>query len=125
MKKLSRVYIAGLFDGEGTVGLYYEKRKGRGRGRWRASLAIDQKRDTRTDALLKTLAAAYGTRATYSGPDCRFQLHQIKGMKKFLKDITRHTIIKKAQLLVLGAWIECPSHTFRIHQTLKAMKRRA
>lgn len=122
MKKLSRVYIAGLFDGEGTVGLYFEKRKGR--GRWRATLAIDQKRDKRTEALIKELCAAYGTKAAYSGPDCRFQLRDIKRMKEFLRDITRHTIIKKAQLLVLAAWIECPSHTFRIHQTLKAMKRR-
>ena len=118
---ISFPYVAGLFDGEGSVGLYYMK----GRNMWRPVVSIDQKRDTRSAKLISEIAEYYGSRVYYSGPDCRFQLTRPDALRRFITDVAPFTILKRAQLIVLETWLDFPVYTYRVNLTLKALKRRA
>lgn len=114
-------YIAGFFDGEGTVGLY----KSTHGHSYRGCVAINLKNDTRNVRLLTAIADMYGSRVYQSLRTCTFYLGRSERIRQFIKDILPYTTIKTTQLILLDSWLENKTYGYRIHQLLKSQKRRA
>lgn len=122
LSPLSHEYLAGFFDGEGTVGLYTDRKNGT---RLRASVAILLKNDTRNMRLLKTIGDMYGVKVQQSRIACRVKISKQQTLRKFIADILPYTTIKTTQLILLDSWLENKTYGYRIHQILKSQKRRA
>jgi hypothetical protein len=119
---LSCAYVAGLFDGEGTVGLY---RQSGGRQSFQPAIRIGLKDDTRNRAVLTRLSLQYAVNVRRSGGVVWFAITRRDTIREFIADILPYTIIKTTQLILLDAWLETKTYGFRIHQLLKSQKRRS
>jgi len=117
---LSHVYVAGFFDGEGTVGLYWNKST----KYWEPVVGIELRRERRTAQLLRILSDRYGTKVYYGANICRFRIRQRKLIRRFIKDILVHTTLKRVQLELLDSWLINEAYSYRVHQVLKSLKRR-
>lgn len=105
--KITKQYIAGFFDGEGSIGIY--KRKDRYNGAClRTQLA--QTKTRLSTILFEELKKRYGgnisTDISLSGRvTYNWQLNP-KGVPKFLKDISPYLILKKSQAQLGLYWIK-------------------
>ena len=122
MSNLSAEYVAGFFDGEGTVGLY--KQLMHRQWYFRPNMAINLKNDSRNMAVLRLIAARYGGKVYQRGRICRVQWTKAASIRAVIADILPYTVIKTTQLILLDSWLETRTYGFRIHQLLKAQKRR-
>ena len=118
---LTREYIAGLFDGEGSVGLYWSKT----RGCFVPRIVIEMKHETRNIQVLSEISKMYGTKVYLGKGICRFRLESFTKLTRFIDDMVDVSRIKTTQLLLLSSWIETRTYGFRISQLLKIHKRRA
>jgi len=105
--KISIQYIAGFFDGEGSIGLY--ARKGRYNG-FTIKTQLTQNKSKESLYILKFLKTKYGgnmsKQKTLSGSiKYNWQLG-INGIKNFLKDIMPYLILKKQQSKLALYWIK-------------------
>lgn len=115
-------YIAGFFDGEGCVGLYYDKRD----RRWSPEINITQRGDSRTRVLMQHIAQRYDSRLVrLNGGFLNFRIRKTSQMKAFIKDILPFSTVKHTQLLLLDTWLDNRTYSFRTAQMLKTLKRRA
>ncbi len=119
---LSKEYIAGLFDGEGSVGLYRDKRTV---GVYKPSLRIELRDEVGTVRLLGDLCEEYGVKLSRSKRGtCVFSVYREEALKAFIGDILPFTRLKTAQLVLLDAWLETKTFGYRFHQLLKNHKQR-
>jgi len=115
-------YIAGFFDGEGLVGLYYAKRD----SRWCPEVAITQKSDSRTMLLMRRIAERYHAKVKYvNGGYLALSIRRKDRVREFIRDVLPFCTVKHTQLLVLDAWLETGTYSYRTAQLLKTLKRRA
>lgn len=109
MMKLTKEYIAGFFDGEGSIGIYKRKDRNKGNGSC-ARIQLTQNKSKESTFILNQLMLEYGgnlsIQKTLSGNiKYNWQLNP-KGVEKFLKDITPYLILKKSQALLILYWIK-------------------
>ena len=123
MDGVSAQYVAGFFDGEGTVGLYKQDQTKR-ICYFRPYMAINLKNDSRNMAVLRLIAAKYGGKVYQRGRICRVQWLKLAAIRAVIADILPYTIIKTTQLVLLDSWLETQTYGFRVHQLLKSQKRR-
>ena len=113
-------YIAGFFDGEGSVGLYYDKKN----QRWTPEINIGQKADSRTRRLMDRIAVRYGVKVKLVNFMLRITIRRKEQILRFIEEILPHSTVKHTQLLVLNEWLASPLYSFRTAQLLKSLKRR-
>lgn len=113
-------YLAGFFDGEGSVGLYYHK----GNKTWCPRLTIAQNASKHTRRLFALWAEVFGGRV-YSSKrqELQLDLRNQAAILNFIAVIGQHCIGKRMQLIVLQHWLRTKTYSFRTSQTLKALKR--
>jgi hypothetical protein len=120
---MSTEYIAGLFDGEGSVGLYHTKRQ---RGRtFSPSIRIDLRDERHTARLLSDLCARYDVKLVRTARgECSFRLTKGDTILRFIDDVLPFTRLKTTQLVLLQAWLETKTYGHRFAQVIKNHKRR-
>jgi hypothetical protein len=111
MKNLSVEYLAGFFDGEGSVGLYYDKSE----KRWRANIEITQNYSRWAFVLFDTV---YITKRKVLVLMIRGE-----GIRKFIRAMDGLTRLKTRQLIVLEQYLETKEFPYRAAQLLKTLKR--
>lgn len=106
-KELSLQYIAGFFDGEGSIGIYSRKDRYNG-----ACLRtqLTQNKTKESLFILSELKNKYGgnlseQKTLSGGIKYNWQLNP-KGVKQFLEDIEPHLICKKTQAKLALYWLK-------------------
>jgi LAGLIDADG endonuclease len=117
-------YLAGFFDGEGSVGLYYDKSN----GRWRPRIVIVQNYSKAVEQMFATWAAefdghVYATKKTDQPSHVQLIIRSEKGLVAFLDCVRGHTRLKTRQLIVLAGWLASKKFSYRVSQILKSLKR--
>lgn len=107
MEKETLQYIAGFFDGEGSIGIYYRQRN-KDRFHLRTQLTNNENKDARR--LMTYLANKFGgnlsEQNTLSGRiKYNWQLNSDKAAY-FLRKIEPYLILKKAQAIIAINWQE-------------------
>lgn len=122
----TKAYMAGFFDGEGTVGLYKERVKRKtGYGyRWRAYVMIGQRPSLRARKMLQEFGDHYGVRTYTVGGMLRLSIRKREHLKQVIEDLLPFTKLKSVELLLLRSWLEEGGYSLRISQTLKSLKTR-
>lgn len=120
MSRVTHAYLAGFFDGEGSVGLYWQKQK----RLWAPSLAIELKTDTRNVATLREIARLYGGRVSITPRAASMRIRRKSKILLFIEHVLPHTRIKTTQLILLRSWLQEGTYGYRISQLLKTHKRR-
>ena len=118
----ARQYLAGFFDGEGTVGLYYHK----GTKAWRPTIRITQNYSGTALWQFQVWQQQFGggiVVAKRPRLDITLQLQSEASIRMFIGSIGPYTVLKKAQLHLLLVYLDTRTYPYRIHQQLKAMKR--
>jgi hypothetical protein len=119
---LSREYIAGLFDGEGSVGLYRDKRVP---GTFKPSVRIELRDERHTSKVLSELCRVYGVKLSRNNRGmCRFHLYRVDTLLRFIDDVLPFTHLKTTQLVLLQAWLENKTYGYRFAQLIKNHKQR-
>lgn len=108
MDNITPQYIAGFFDGEGSIGIY--DRPNRAAGGVAVMTQLTQNRTKDSTALFEFLRAKYGgnisKQRTLSGRiKYNWALHA-KGIKAFLPDILPYLVLKRDQAQILLTWLE-------------------
>jgi hypothetical protein len=107
MEKLTLQYIAGFFDGEGSIGIYYRP-KLKDRFHLRTQLTNNKNKDTQrlTTYLVNKFGGNLGEQITLSGKlKYNWQLNSDKAVY-FLRKIEPHLILKKDQATIAINWQE-------------------
>jgi hypothetical protein len=119
MKNLSVEYLAGFFDGEGSVGLYYDKKD----KRWRAAIDITQNYSRWVAILFDGWAEKFGGRVYFTKRKTIVLIIRGEGLLRFVRAVGRHTRLKTRQLIVLEGYLVTKQNAFRTAQLLKTLKR--
>ncbi len=115
-------YLAGFFDGEGSVGIYYEKKP----KQWRAYISIVQNDSPQTRWLFKQWAAQFSGSITLSRSKVVvLRINQRTAQISFCDLMAPLCTVKRRQLIVLRNWLTLRDYTYRTSQLLKALKREA
>jgi hypothetical protein len=98
-------YIAGFFDGEGSIGIYYRKKN---KDRFHLRTQLTQNKSDYVEYLMNYLMKIYGgnlgEQITLSGHiKYNWQLNADKAVH-FLREILPHLILKKAQADIAIKW---------------------
>lgn len=114
-------YLAGFFDGEGSIGLYYNK----GKKHWAPRLSITQNVSKHVTRLFNLWATAFGGHvySGRSGQELQLDFKSREAVLAFITVIGPYCIGKRMQLIVLEQWMHTKTYSFRTSQTLKALKR--
>ncbi len=107
MIKITKQYIAGLFDGEGSIGIYNRKDRYNG-----ACLRtqLTQNKTKESFLILSFLKSKYGgnlseQKTLSNGIKYNWQLNP-KGVEKFLRDIQPYLILKNTQAQLALYWLK-------------------
>ncbi len=107
MEKITKQYIAGFFDGEGSIGIYNRKDRYNG-----ACLRtqLTQNKTSESFLILSFLKNKYGgnlseQKTLSNGIKYNWQLNP-KGVKVFLEDIGPYLICKKSQAKLALYWLK-------------------
>ena len=105
MDELSIQYIAGFFDGEGSIGIYSNKTRSTC-----ARTQLTQNKTKESLFVLDFLKNKYGgniseQKTLSGGIKYNWQLNP-KGVKVFLQDIFPYLVLKKNQALITLNWID-------------------
>jgi intein/homing endonuclease len=119
MKNLSVEYLAGFFDGEGSVGLYYDKSE----KRWRANIEITQNYSRWAFVLFDTWAKEFAGRVYITKRKVLVLMIRGEGIRKFIRAMDGLTRLKTRQLIVLEQYLETKEFPYRAAQLLKTLKR--
>lgn len=102
---ISLEYIAGFFDGEGSIGIYKN-----GRGLYHLRTQLTQNANSDTTPIIEALRAQYG------GNVCRLEKKSNRpktiynwqlnghGALRFLRELEPHLIVKKRQATIAIEW---------------------
>ena len=105
-QEVTRGYIAGFFDGEGSIGVY--RAESHGYERFQLRTQLTQNVGTSADELLKTLQSMYGGNLSIMDRDARTLAHnwQLGGDKAaaFLVDVEPWLKLKRGQARFAIAW---------------------
>lgn len=115
------IYLAGFFDGEGTLGLYYLKRQ----KAWRPHLRITQNTSKHALRLFNLWAEVFAGKVyrRYEGKVLDFQLWNRPSMMAFIQYVGPYCVGKKQQMILMENWLVARNYSLRTAQTLKALKR--
>lgn len=115
------IYLAGFFDGEGSVGLYYYRDK----EMWKARLAISQNDSRHARRLFTQWAAVFsGNVHQRKTTGClELSIWKRQSIMAFIRYVGPYCIGKRQQLLILENWVVSRMYSYRTAQTLKALKR--
>jgi hypothetical protein len=107
MIKITKQYIAGLFDGEGSIGIY--NRKDRYNGVCLRT-QLTQNKTKESFLILNFLKDKYGgnlseQKTLSDGIKYNWQLNP-KGVEKFLKDIKPYLVLKNTQAQLALFWLK-------------------
>ena len=110
--KVSFQYLAGLFDGEGSIGIYPHHR-----GRMSLRTQLVQNKNKNTFPLLQYLSKRYGgtlpPQKSVSGKwKVNWQLSSERALL-FLRDIYPYLVIKREQAAIAIAWQQSRPKAFR------------
>jgi intein/homing endonuclease len=119
MKNLSVEYLAGFFDGEGSVGLYYDKSE----KRWRANIEITQNYSRWAFVLFDTWAKEFAGRVYITKRKVLVLMIRGEGIRKFIRAMDGLTRLKTRQLIVLEQYLETKEFPYRAAQLLKTLNR--
>lgn len=100
---ITREYIAGFFDGEGSIGIYHRKNTG-----FHLRIQLTQNRDIVSKELFRVLVDVYGgnlseQKTLSGGIKYNWQLNADKAVY-FLEEIEPFLILKKTQAQIAIAW---------------------
>ena len=112
-------YLAGFFDGEGSVGLYYDKTE----KRWRANIEITQNYSRWAFMLFDAWAKEFAGRVYITKRNVLVLMIRGEGIKKFIRAMDGITRIKTRQLIALEGYLETKQYPYRTSQLLKTLKR--
>jgi len=118
------IYLAGFFDGEGSVGLYSEP-SGRARARaWKARITITQKRSRHVDRLFALWVSVFAGSISIKdeGRVAEFVVRKRASCAAFVQYVGPYCAGKRRQIVTLGNWIADRQYSYRTAQTLKALK---
>lgn len=119
---LSNEYVAGLLDGEGSIGLYRDVRVP---NTYKPKICIQLRDEVGTASVLSELCCRYGVRLQRNRRGmCAFSLYRATSLKQFIDDVLPYTRLKTTQLILLWAWLETRTFNYRFHQLLKNHKQR-
>lgn len=107
MEKITLQYIAGFFDGEGSIGIYYRQRT-KDRFHLRTQLTNNKNKNVQKlmDYLMKRFGGNLSEQITSSGNiKYNWQLSSDKAVY-FLKKIEPHLIFKQNQAIIAISWQE-------------------
>lgn len=120
------IYFAGFFDGEGSVGLYYD----RNRKQWKSLIEVVQSYSPRAELEFNGWAEYFGghvyhaaRRTNCTMPLIRLQIARQKNMLTLIDDILPHTKLKTRQLIILKEYLLTKTYAFRASQLLRTLKR--
>lgn len=99
---LSLPYVAGFFDGEGSIGIYKAYYRGKCVG-YRLRTQLCQNRGEEANELMEQLSATFGGSASTQQKKLNWQLNAEKAAD-FLSQILPHLRMKKLQAEVAIAW---------------------
>lgn len=107
MENTTLEYIAGFFDGEGCIGIYYRKKT---KDRFHLRTQLTQNKNKNIEILMNELIKRFGgnlsEQITLSGKiKYNWQLNSDLAVK-FLKDIYPYLILKKEQAIISINWQE-------------------
>lgn len=121
MTDTEAAYLAGLFDGEGCVALYWHK----SRRTWSPRISIQLKLGSRGLTIISRYCKNYGSRLYVGFDMCRFYIYRRDQLLRFIEDVIPYTTLKTSQLLLLKNFLETDkTYAFRAMQQIKALKRR-
>ena len=115
------VYLAGFFDGEGSVGLYYNKKQ----RLWKPRISICQNDSKHAMKLFKRWAKVFaGSIHKRPGQQAiELGIWKRQSIMAFIRYVGPYCTGKKQQMIVLENWIVSRMYSYRTAQTLKALKR--
>lgn len=119
-------YLAGFLDGEGSIGLYYDRTN----KSWVPRISLVQNHSKKVETLFRRWKAVFGgsfyiyRQKKGSGSNhIQYRLTSEQSIRYCLEAIAGKTVIKTKQIILLEEWLDSRSYTYRVHQTLKALKR--
>lgn len=117
------VYLAGFFDGEGSIGLYHEITNAPRRA-WKARITITQNRSKHIDRLFGLWARVFGGSVGIkdSGRVVDLTIRKRASCVAFLQYVGPYCSGKRRQMVVLENWLSDHMYSYRTAQTLKALK---
>lgn len=126
MTKGELQYLAGFFDGEGSVGLYYSKSK----KSWKAQIEIVQVVTRRVEKDLSDWAQyfdgnVYIQKRNGFQTTVRLTVRSRHALLKFIDEILPFTKFKSPQLRLVRNWLDGKDYSYRTAQLLRTLKRPA
>lgn len=122
LTKMDLSYLAGFFDGEGSVGLYWNKSI----GTWQPQICITQNATPSVTKMMTCWAGYFGGSVrTYTRDRAIVDLRitSMAAILHFIRLVVPFTRIKTTQLLILKNYLETKTFGYRTSQLLKAQKR--
>jgi len=123
MSRTTRLYIAGMFDADGTVGLYLDRK----RGRYAPQLSISTSYTEYAEWLAITTGLNKARRNKINNGRGYFFQVGTAGKEKiraFLIQIQDHLVLKKDQVEVMVDWIDGKMGDKTASDLLKSLKRK-
>ncbi len=116
------VYLAGFFDGEGSVGLYYHKKQ----NQWKARINIAQNDSRHALRLMSLWAEVFGgTVHKRKHGDLEMSILRRPSIMAFCKYVGPYTVLKRQQIVIIENWVQSRMYSLRMAQILKVLKRSA
>ena len=113
-------YLAGFFDGEGSVGLYYH----RAQNQWKAKISISQNHSKHALRLFTRWGTVFaGNVFKRKCGDLELTIWKKASLVAFIRSVGPYCFGKKQQMIVLENWLQYQMYTHRTAQILKALKR--
>ena len=123
----AKEYVAGFFDGEGSVGIYYLN-NGKKSKIYRLEVQISQTENKETIKLLEFLKKTYGgniIRCIKYGNQMSWMRYKLTSLKalNFLKDIYPNIVLKKTQLEIAFKFYDKSISKEEAEKSMKLAKR--
>lgn len=126
MTKGELQYLAGFFDGEGSVGLYYSKSK----KAWKAQIEIVQVVTRRVEKDFSDWAQhfdgnVYIQKRNGFQTTVRLTIRSRHSLLHFIDALVPYTKFKTQQLRLIRNWLDGKDYSYRTAQLLRTLKRPA
>jgi hypothetical protein len=118
LKDTEKAYIAGLFDGEGTIGIWPNSER-----KYGCRVAIYNTHKEVMDWLSMKMGGAVDVQSKDKRPCYRWQISHRQSIRVFIKAVQPYTIIKAAQLRLMLEFFQTDSGSQeRRMELVQAMK---
>jgi len=117
------IYLAGFFDGEGSVGIYHELTHAPKRT-WKARVTITQNRSKQYARLFSLWARVFAGRVEIkdSGRVLSLVIKKRAACVAFMQYVGPYCAGKRRQMIIVENWLSDRQYSYRTSQTLKALK---